>query len=154
MHFILIELDFSEKVIEMLTFYDLLFFFSSYFQRIFSWRYVYCIWCRWHYVPQQRCLMNHEKHQFDRLRPLLVHLHTWTHWTLCNQVRIMVANNRPLNNKVAPDTLHIIVFKHPNIHRSLNRIMHFIHSQQLQPVAISYQLTHKVFLRLLLGQVK
>lgn len=126
-----------------------------FFYRIYSWRYVYWIWCRWHYVPQQLCPMNREKHRFDLLQHLWALLHTWTRWTRwihCNRVRTMVANSNPCN-KVAPDTLRtLIVF--PNTHRSLNHIMQFIRSQQHQPVDILFQLTRKVFLKPLLDQVQ
>lgn len=142
---------------KIFTFYDLLFCFSFCFcfHRIYSWRYIYWMCCRWHYVQQQLCQTNRVKRPFDLHRPLLVRRHTWTRWIHCNRVKIVVANSK-LCSKVAPATHRIlIVYKHPNIHRSPNHIMPFIRNQQHRPVDILSQLTHKVvFPQLLLGQVR
>lgn len=129
---------------------DLLFNFC--FDYICSWRYVYWIWCRWHYAPPQLCPMNRGKHRFGLLRPPWAHRRTWTRWIPCNRVRIMVANSSPCN-KVAPDTLQTPIVC-PNTHRSLSRIMPFIRNRQHQPADILYPLIRKVCLRLPLDQVQ
>lgn len=154
MHFILIELHWIEFFWESdRKVYSLWFAFC--FHRIYSWRYVYWIWCRWRYAPRQLCPMIHGKHRFDLLRPLWAPLPIWTHsirWTHCNRVRIAVVNSQP-RNKVAPDTVRTVI-AFPSTHPSLNHTMPFIRSQQHQPVAILYQLIHKVFHKLLLDQVQ
>lgn len=123
--------------------------FSFVLQFIFSWRCAFWIWCRWHFaqIPCKR--MKREKHPFGRHRRRLERMPIWIH---CNRARMVANNSKHHKCKVERAKRHTHEFKRPNSHRSRSHTT-FIRSQQHQRVDISFQLIHKMFLRLRSVQV-